>query len=385
MKFRKRVLTEDRDYHSPDGPLSVNREVKAHWAASVNRLVKDGFDIPMFWDHPEDPEKSQPVQRVGNRRRRAKGQAGWLTSARMEKDGSLGLEFDIPESSAKQVSENLTKVSPVIWDELTDGKGQTHRNIIGAVDLVTHPVDTTQSDFEPSETVACSLLRFSLNADKPSLYRLAEDDDMADEDIADDVVDEETDEVTEEEVADDGNRIRKVLDALAAMNIVLSEDTNAENLLEHLEQALLTAAAMGSDEIATEGLEEAPAGEFAQLSLETQKWRKRADIEHRKSIAKRLSVLLESGRCTPAEAKAKTLVVPKIRLSLDANGKELPSQLESWLESREAVPAGTFWDSTKRTRMAGLKELPQPSWVHGDEETPEQAEEVANEMFKKKG
>ena len=51
----------------------------------------------------------------------------------------------------------------------------------------------------------------------------------------------------ETQVANEGDRLKKVLDALAAMDIVLSDDTNEENFLEHLEQALLTAQAQAGE------------------------------------------------------------------------------------------------------------------------------------------
>jgi hypothetical protein len=380
-KFKKTILVDDRDYHSPDGVLTVDRGQKAHWAKKVQEFTSRNFGIPCFWDHQADPKKAQPVQFDGSKRRRAKGQAGWLVGASLADDGGLELEFDVPGAAdAKQVKSNLAKVSPVFWESIKDGRGQTHENIIGACDFVVHPVDDTQTNFEEAGAIACSVVRYS-NGDTPQFLRFSEGDDMADEN-------ENTDGGNEDSAVtdDNGGRLKKVTEALASMDIVLSDDTNEENFLEHLEQALLTAAAQSGENPGTAGEDnevEVTAPQFAAMSLERKKEKLYLDKQNRSQLQTRLSAVLESGRCTPAEHKEQSPKLVAVRLSLDDNGDSIPSSLESWIDSREAVPAGTFWTDEQRLRLGPVEAAPHPEETEGAL-TDEQAEKMVDGLFGKK-
>ena len=221
-------------------------------------------------------------------------------------------------------------VSPVIFEEWKDGKGRVHEDCITHVDLVQHPVDNSQTDFVPA-SIACAL-RMGLDTGKPKTYLLA------DHDMADDGSKHDDDNPGEAESTD---RLKNVIEALAAMKIVLPDDTTAENFFERVEAALLTAAAMGGEEIpmGTEELE-ATTPDFAALSLRGP-FAKFASNEHRKGVALRLDALLEKGQCTPAEYKEKEMTLKSVRLSLDSAGNHRLTPTESWIDSRESVPEGT--------------------------------------------
>jgi len=136
-------------------------------------------------------------------------------------------------------------------------------------------------------------------------------------------------------------------------------------------------------ETGTEDLDEARP-EFAALSLEVKRWRGRADTENREKVATRLGLLLEKGQCTPAEQQQKEAELKTVRLSLDNDGKHQPTRVESWLESREAIPQGTFWDSQTRTRMSKLDVVPHPTATTGDQVTDEEADEIVDEINRRK-
>jgi hypothetical protein len=379
-KFTKTVLIEDRDYHSPDGIVTASPDAKAHWASKVGEFVNQGFSIPCWWDHQADPSRSRPIQFAGGKRRRAKDQAGWLTGAKVAEDGGLELEFDVPGKDADQVGSNITKVSPVFWDRLKDGRGETHENVIGGCDFVTHPVDDTQTDFEPAESIACSLVKHDPDAadDEPKIIRFAEGPPEKDKSGSDG-------DMPETEVTNEDNRLKKVMEALAKQKIILSDDTDQENFLEHLEQALLTVAAMqGQDEMSMNPEQEQltpEKPEMAMMSLEGKRYAAWASNQHRKTINARLKALLENGQCTPAEYEERKDQPKKLSLSLDDDGNHEPTQLEAWIDSREAIPPGTFWSPEKRTRMAGLDVVPHPGHVMGDEVTDEEADKLADEVF----
>jgi len=198
----------------------------------------------------------------------------------------------------------------------------------------------------------------------------------------------ESSEVEDMAVTDDGGRLKKVLDALAGMGIVLSDDTNEENFLEHVEQALLTAAAVngegGDAEIPGEGDLEVTAPQFAALSLESSKEKKYIDKQHQKQVGARLQAVLDNGQCTPHEAKEHQAKLGTVRLSLDDAGDPIPTGLETWITSRESVPHGTFWPSEVRTRMGSLEPVPHPSGLNGDQITDEEADRLAASILGRK-
>ncbi len=388
-KFKKGMLSSGRTYHSPDGALPVTPQRLKHWANTFAKFRAAGLDCPIHWDHPDDVEKSQPVKRGSSgKRRSAKDVVGYLDDFRVAADGkSAELIVDVRRAEdAEKVRANVARLSPVIFDNWTDGDGKVWQDCIGSVDLVKHPVDHRQTDFvEVPEDVACSLRVVRLGtADEPpsvTMYRLqAEDDDMADEN--------DNEGAAGDTIGNDGGRLKKVMEALAGMDIILSDDTNEENFLEHLEQALLTAAAMegmgggnggaGSEE---ELAMSTPAAAGFSLDGLAAKQQKYLDNQHRMSLSDRLTKLLREGRCTPAEHKEKAKLLPAVRLSLDNNGNVKPTILESWVASREAIPEGTFWDSQTRTRMSRLEVQPHPADMEEHEVSPERADEIADEMF----
>jgi len=404
-KFKKKVL-EVGTYQSPDGEVKVTTERLNHWANSFDKMRGANIGIPVSWDHANDPAKSIPQQLSGKRRRKTEGTVGYMDSFKVAEDGgSAEITLNIPNSAdAEKVKDNLAYFSPVIYGSWKDGRGESYPDCITHGDLVQHPVDNSQGEFTPVEEVVACSLRMGLET-QHSVYRMGDfdkkkkfpgendqdqqADDAADPDMAanaeepgkkpDGAKDPDTTEEPEEtEVINNANRLTNVKEALGSMQIVLSEDTNEINFLAHLEQALLTAAAMNGDEMGTEDLQETTP-EFAALSLESKKWRLHADKTHRAAVSSRLTALLDNGQCTPAELEAKTEKLDAVRLSLDDSGVHQDSNLESWIESRETCPRGSFWDDQTRTKQMGLDTVPQPkSGVIGNDE----ANSIADELFK---
>lgn len=379
----KTMLRANRTYRSPDGELVVTPARIKHWAESFMAMRRKGLRIPSSWDHSDDPAKDVPVKfAAGDRRRLPQGTVGYLHSLTPTQDGNAAeVVVEVRRKpDAEMCDQNLAYISPVIRSEWTDGDGQVWKDVWGHVDLVQHPVDHRQTPFsrvDENQSVACAL-RMGLDEGQPKTYHLqAEDADMADNETGD--------RENQEMVENEGNRLKKVIEILAKMDVILSDDTNEENFLEHLEQALLTAAAQNdaeTEQMTNEGEElEVTSPQFAAMSLERRREKAYMDKQHRGSVAKRLSALLEHGRCTPAEYKAKAPALQSVRLSLDDNGNAIPTQLESWIESRESVPKGTFWSAEQRTRLAGLDEVPHPADIRGQLDDKE-ADEAADYVFR---
>lgn len=378
-KFKKAILKANRTYHSPDGQVRVTPERLKHWADSFNAMNADGLAVPVSWGHSDVPADSLPIKFAsdGKKPRPPEGTVGYLHSVKLAPDGnSAQIELDIRGgANNEKVEQNLAFVSPVIRETFADGQGKRWTDVWGHMDLVQHPVDNTQTPFVKVKdyAIACAL-RMGLDDGKPVTYRMAEHEDMADADSKGEGGSEET----------GSDRLKNVIEALAGMSIVLPDDTTAENFFERVESALLTAAAMGGRDVQTDtdDLEESRP-EFAALGLEVKRWRGHADKEHREKVGTRLSVLLDKGQCTPAEYRQQEAALGSVRLSLDSQGNHQPARIESWIESREAVPSGTFWDAEKRTRMSNLEVAPHPQEVTGVE-TEESANEVADEVLQAK-
>jgi hypothetical protein len=96
------------------------------------------------------------------------------------------------------------------------------------------------------------------------------------------------------------------------------------------------------------------------LSLQARNALAYAEREHRKGITAKLEQLAKDGRCTVDECNKRLEAVGAIALSLDASGQPASSDVEKWIESRESVPAGTFWDEKTRTANVAMS-LAEPS------------------------
>ena len=412
-KFRKAILKPGR-YHSPDGVVDVTPARLRHWEKQFRQMSKARQVVPIDWDHAESQSDLQPLTMDAyERRRSAQNTIGHLADFRVNADGTAAeITLDLrTDKAVEAASKNTVYVSPVLFPEWKDGAGNTYQDCITHVDMVNHPVDHSQTPFVPVEpqTIACAL-RMSLS---PRPYRFSGDPKMADEkddekkpfppkDDADDApaddappIDAPPDDSAIEEAAAaekaNNGRLVDVLSALAKMSIILPQDTDASNLLDRLYTGLLTAAAKDGQN-SDAGLDTGMAGDskiidpdISTMSLEGRKAYEYAEKQHRKSLGQRLDALLAAGQCTPHEAKQRKLKLPSVRLSLDAStGEARPTKLEEWLESREAVPKGTFWDDQQRLSLARETILEPPSHMRGEPTKEEVNETAAWALGKKK-
>ncbi len=364
-RFTKTVL-KTGTYHSPDGIVEVTPERLQHWQQQFVAMRKAKQVVPVGWDHAEREDALKPVSLSRYKKKRsARDTIGRLVDFAVRKDGSAEITLDIRDPKARQQAErNNVYVSPVIFDSWRDGHGNEYRDVITHVDFVNHPVDHSQGPFRPAEgRVACAL-RMGLS--KP--YRMSEDT-MAKDTTGDHPKPGSTSDT----------KLKDVLDALAKMDIVLSDDTNEENFLEHLHQALLTAAAHRGEDGDDEPVTVAADDGYAAMSLESKKALAFAERTHREQIKSRLDALLSSGRCTPDEHKSHAASISAVKLSLDDSGNPQPSRIEDWIASRESVPEGTFWDPEKRTRLSQVAQL--PSGFAGDHISDEEAAEIAQKIL----
>lgn len=384
-KFRKRAL-QTATYHSNDGQVNVTPERLKHWQENFRRMQKAGYSVPIGWDHAETLDGITPLSADEFKKRSAKDTIGKLSSIALDAKGSGAvLEFDVTDPKAQgRADRNEIFISPVIMDEWRDGAGNKYTDVITHVDFVNHPVDHSQGPFEKADAgaIACAL-RMGLDT---RVYRMAfgdeEDDDDKEKDDSESSGSEAEASADPPEnpdmpkTEDDGGKAQMdaLLAHLSVIGVGLPADTDGSNFQDRLLVALLTIEAQKNNDKAeeeSEPEEEEPAMNVADpgiaaMSLKANAAHSYAEGLHRTGIAKRLQAVLESGQCTPKEHNDRTAALKAVRLSLDAKGQPAQSDLEKWLDSREAVPKGTFWDAKQRTQKLSVTPIHPPSAMTGE-------------------
>lgn len=386
-KFIKHALHAGQTFVSPDREVPVTRERLQHWADGFRRLTAAKYNVPIDWDHATTMDGLVPVKMSEQKKRRsAKDTVGELAGFDLAPDGnSAVLTFEVSDKRAiEQADANRVFVSPVILDKWKDGHGNEYSDVITHVDFVNHPVDYSQGPFikatEPG-TVALAI-RMGLDA---NVCRLASDDDdegnpFAKDGDGDGVAGEGAADQTAADAAPaknpdmppaqtDKGKVEAVLAGLNQKGIVLpsdfdfAADSALDILLAAINSSLKASQEAEAEAAANEEANDDSQGDFtvadpgyAALSLQAQTALNYAERQHRNSIQTRLDVLAKTGRCTPDERNAKAGLLGAVKLSLTAEGQPEQGDLEKWIESRESVPAGTFWSDEQKTRASQVVE-----------------------------
>jgi hypothetical protein len=389
-KFKKAIL-KAKTHHAPNGQVVVTPERLKHWADTHALMHSRNWHSSVHFDHQDDPAQQQLVQMgpKGKVKRGAANAVGRCVDFKLAPDGlSAEVTLDLPDSKAtEKARQNVVEISPVIKGSVKDGDGQEYRDAIVSYDLVTQPVDNTQTAFvEVNDAIACSL-RMVDDEGKSTVYRMGLDDrkPFGDPDDDGDELPDGNDDPTE--TVDDKNE---------DMPKVQGDDKCAEAIRAHLEQLGLgvpsdwSMTSEGADKIllgclktlvnaqqkadadkaSDKGEDGNDQGDddmgkladpgFAALSLKANNALAYAEREHRRGITARLEQLAKDGRCTVDECNKHLEAIGTISLSLDDNGQPASSDVEKWIESRAAVPAGTFWDEATRTANVQRMSLVEP-------------------------
>lgn len=400
--FRKGVLRAGNTFVSPDGEVEVTPERLKHWASNWDAITKAGYALPMHFDHPDDPGDMDPVEAhlLSTIRKMSSAKThGKVKAFKLAKDGqSAELEVQVTPSAAEKCESDVVFVSPVIKDRWKDGHGTDYEDVITSFDFCDWPVDHSQTPFEPvdDEDLVCCQLRMSLTEGSDTVYKLQVDEDAPPKD--DDDTDDEDGQATNDDAdkskaggGDDAARVKKmqsVITELAKLDVIIPPDTaDPDVFLNLLESALMTAAAQqgiaepGVNDMAGQTQEQDPM--IATMSLENKKLKEKLSVGHREDITKRLSLLRDSGRCTPAEFDERAEAVKTVKLSLDKEGEFESTRLEDWITDRESLPEGAVISASGRKKMA----LTPPSkWTvdpNQAELTPEEVEAASDRLVRK--
>lgn len=380
--FSKSILKVGT-YHSPQGVVVVTPERLKHWETVTKQLQAVGYAIPSHFDHADDDELLQPLKMdvlEEGVERSAKATVGKLVDYKLAPDGqSAEIKLQTLTKTAQEaVESNAIFVSPVIYPEWKDGAGNKYHDVITSWDLVDHPVDYSQSSFVPAT-------RMGLETKKPFLLSVQ----MADENEQVDKGEETASENAQAQPDEGGSnaKLSGIISALAALKVILPEDTDGTNFIERLETGLLTAAAATAAEEETKDEEEkidttpitAADPQIATMSLRIKQLEDRAISQGRDQIKASLLSLLKSGRCTPVEHEQMSRKLTTVKMSLGADQTVSAGDVDVWLKSRVDVPEGTFWSDKQRTEAAAQKlslvEAPESWEPHKSSLSPKSVEE----------
>ena len=383
--FRKQVLRVG-SYRSPDGQIVVTPDRLRHWEKSFQNVKQAGYNVPVHFNHakPNELDKLCPIKTDSDSG--AEDTVGHLEGFQVDPSGqSAVLTMSLKKPSAvESAASNVVYVSPVLWDEWTDGAAKTHRDIISSVDLVDYPVDYSQGPFEPVKMSAATrnkkskkpkIVRFSLSAEEPM-----------DEDKTPETPETPAEEQT---VPETNSVLSSVLAGLASMKVVLPGDTDTSNFLERLNVALMTKAAQDESENPNEVQEpESPAEpvspQIATMSARVKQLEDRIVTDERNAVKARLDEVLKSGRCTPAEHRVQSQAMSVQRMSLAKDGKVDSGEIGLWLQSREAIPEGSCWSKEEKIkRMSTETPSPKTEWDTKEKPDVEKQKKDVNTMLRR--
>ena len=392
-KFKKTILRVGQ-YRSLDGTVKVTPTRLRHWVNQFKQFSNAGNVVPVSFDHATEEEGLTPLS--VNEFRSAENTVGRLHDLRLSKDGKAAeMVLDIADPKAVQLARsNHVFVSPVLCQRWRDGRGNNYRDLWSHVDIVNHPVDSSQTPFQALSTAGTQYWRFALDEDE-DLKDLADDtmddDTMADDTMVDSAMADMTpgpmDGAMDGTPADTG-KLTEVLADLLQIGIVLGDDTNETNFLDRFVPALKTYVANnadsagGDDDMYKDEPMEVEQPQFAQMSLAQRRVHEFAQTAHREKVRSRLNNLFVSGRCTRPELEEKRAQTEIVRLSLDSMGTPKASDVEKWIESREALPKGTFW--TKKVKAQRLSLAVEEPPKRAGELSEEKAEKIAQRLLNRK-
>ncbi|MFN7843297.1 MAG: hypothetical protein ACK5N9_16390 [Pirellula sp.] len=392
--FKKSMLSLGT-YESPEGTIVVTPDRLMHWQQAVKRVQDAGYQIPMRWNHADltDIKNLQPIKRLSTQES-SERTAGHLVDFRVSEDGRSAeiIVETLTKTATEAVESNAVFISPVLFDEWEDGHGQTYSDIIGSVDLVDLPVDYSQKPFQPTVMAmstsrrAPSIIRM---ATKPNnVYRLSTEANM---DPESQTIDEETNAESnpseDPAIPESSSMLSSVISGLAQLKIALPADTNTENFLDRLNTALMTAAAQTAEEenpnqVVDPGNPEPVSPAVATMSTRVKQLEDRILTEERAKVKNRLDNLLTTGRMSPAEHAEKSTALGVQRMSLGTDGTVKQGRIGDFIESREAIPEGAFWDPKEKIKRLSTA-TPKSTWTKGAPDDVEAMKQQKKQMLRR--
>lgn len=408
VKFTKAVLRVGETMQSPDGAVPITAERLKNFAEQHTRLKSAGYVVPSRWEHADDTADMIPLAAEDlPKRLDGRHAVGDMSEFKLAPDGqSAELTLAVSDKRAiEQCEANRVKVSPIIAAWWKDGRGNEYRDFLSHADLVERPVDYTQGPFvrqaeeaEKSGMIACSLEKYVRLADEfPPKKKDGDGDGETGEgeEGAPPEVEAPSEPAKNPDAppkATDKTKAAAVLDGLATKGIILPSDFDfsGDSALDILLAAINSSVAAdvkAEESKQQEQEEEQPetvaSPGYAAMSTETKAAVEYANRLHRERVKSDLDELLKTGRCKPCEVTERETALTAVRLSLDSTtSTPIASDLEKWIESRKAVPAGTFWSDEQKTKLSTEAA---PPYKSGTDQTPDEINAAVDDQLRRTG
>lgn len=369
-RFSKGIL-KAKKHHAPNGVVDATPARLKHWRDQQSLMLSRNLAPSVHFDHSDRKEDNAPVSldAEGKMKRGANNAVGRLAEFAINAAGNQAqITLDLPDDLAADKSrKNIVSVSPVIVPSFRDGDGNEYRDCIVAYDLVTHPVDNTQTPFvEVSDAIACSLRVFD-DAGTATVYKLDENP------FASEGGDKTPTKPTGADNPDkppakatDKSKLEAWIAAVAQIGPVLPSDFDFTNdgfldilvatfntFIAAQNKAEAEASADRDGDDSNQGAPTVANPGYAAMSLY-------AENLHRDNLKSQITLALKEGRCTGAQAEKYLGTIGTVKLSLAADGKQLSkSDVERFIDDCGMVPKGQLWSDEVRTKMSTLVEPPE--------------------------
>lgn len=306
--FTKDVLYPGT-YRLLDGRrVSYTRADVKHLTQRLKDMTAAGLQVPVAWEH-QDGAKPSPAAA-------AKGNLGFALDAEETADGYLTAKLDIPADDDAKRLPSVRFVSPEIVNDFVDGSGRKWPGAsITHIAVTPRPVQHRQKPFQP--------VRMSQNTVRLSLgdYQMADEKEPEEKE-------------GEGEGEGGGDKLKKALEALTKIDLMLGDDTTLETLLDRLTVAIET-------KLAHEGLsdddKEEPAADAASpvmMSLMSE-----VLDGKREKLKTRIKDLFKTGRINKPLRDKLTAELNTAKLSLGKDGKVVETPLAARVAAYEDLPA----------------------------------------------
>lgn len=372
----------------------ITRDHVAAFWDGLKKLDRNGFDVPLHYEHPKGDEAAPVVKTEWDKQAdRLRNTVGKVLvnhpASRINDRGALELAFSVSGKAAKKLGDQLINfVSPEIRTNFTDGQGREYGPVISHVALTHTPVQSDQAKgfqrVQLSEVgtagfrVCMSELKKPAKPKPISIVQLAVAQNDADK------PDQKAGEVDANDNPDmpknpaDKKQMQALIAQLAQAGLPLPSDTDESNLRERLLTALMVYNAAEQKRESEEqedddqGVQEAMPPTISQFSA------------YAAESTGKINKLFDEGRLTKGE---RDHLVSKLNtVQLSDNGAAVPSitydELIETLGKRPAIDLSVQLSNAKEA------EHHDPNFIEGGEQIKlgdKRAKEEAEAFFKRTG
>jgi hypothetical protein len=305
--------------------------------ATANQLVRDGYTIPLYWEHQADdgPVKLSAADKPAHV---AKHTFGRVKEAFKDDGGALQLKLEVDAEDDFNRLPKVRFVSPELRRNWTDADGRTHKGwSISHVAATPVPVQREQKPFDPANAIRLSLADYCQLSDGGPAGSGQTGKGSPEGGL-------DPDKMTPGS-GGKGGQVTKCLIALAKKGIKLPEDTTQENIVERLCIVLDALSDVDDSEKPMADLDDVDEADRGTqpYALSLQKHQAKAEKFERQDLTRRIRRLVSTGRITPVMGEKLLGQAGKVQLSFNDDCEIVKNEMHIRVEAYEALPKHASW------------------------------------------